>query len=81
MSKWAEIRNDYFDEEEGCICIDAWLTDNPNEEGTVIAKVYEDDNKGTAYLDRDAETDDLAQEKIDEIIGILENEPNFYSNN
>lgn len=72
MSKWAEIRNDHFDEEEKCIFIDAWETDNDNEEGKVIAKIYEDGNKGTIYLDKDAETDEYAQEMINEIINRFE---------
>lgn len=71
-SKWAEIRNDHFDEEEKCIFIDAWETDNDNEEGKVIAKIYEDGNKGTIYLDKDAETDEYAQEMINEIINRFE---------
>lgn len=33
MSKWAEIRNDYCDEEEGKVFIDAWKTSSGNEEG------------------------------------------------
>jgi hypothetical protein len=31
MSKWNAIQNDFFDENERCICIDAWLTDDDNE--------------------------------------------------
>ena len=39
MSKYAEIRNDYINEEENTVYIDAWITGDDNEEGTVIAKV------------------------------------------
>ena len=27
MSKWAEIRNDYYDDTEHKVCIDAWETE------------------------------------------------------
>lgn len=67
MSKWAEIRNDNYDVEERCICIDAWQTLNGNEEGKVIAKVYIDEAK-VEYLDEDARTDVYAQEIIDEAV-------------
>ena len=36
MSKWSEIRCDFFDEEEEKYFVDAWKTDDGNEEGTVI---------------------------------------------
>lgn len=39
MSKWKEIRCDFFDEEEEKYMVDAWKTDNDSEEGTVIAKL------------------------------------------
>lgn len=53
MSKWAEIRNDFYDDEEQKVYIDAWKTSNDNEEGTVIAKVnYK--TKKVEYLDNDA---------------------------
>lgn len=39
MSKWAEIRSDYYDDEEEKQYVDAWLTDDGNEEGKVIAKI------------------------------------------
>jgi acyl-CoA synthetase (AMP-forming)/AMP-acid ligase II len=73
MSKWAEIRNDYYDEKEECYTIDAWLSANDNEEGKTIAKVFADKNKGTMYLDTEARTDKYAQEMIDDRIMILEN--------
>lgn len=75
MSKWVENRNDFFDENEKCICIDAWRTNNSNEEGKVIAKIYEDGKIGTIYLDKDAITDKLAQEAINEVIRTLEADP------
>jgi len=72
MSKWKEIRNDYFDEDEQCVYIDAWLTDDDNEEGKVIAKVYVDGEIGTVYLDKDAEFDFEAQESIEKVIMAME---------
>lgn len=69
---WAEIRNDFYDEEEGKVFIDAWKTDIGDEEGDVIAKV--DVKTGEVeYLDEDARTDDYAQEAIDEVLEDIEN--------
>ena len=67
MSKWAEIRSDYYDEEEELQYIDAWLTDDDNEEGTVIAKVNIA-AKEVEYLDPDARYDEYAQEVINEVL-------------
>ena len=68
MSKWAEIRNDYYDDTEHKVCIDAWETEyDDKEEGTVIAKVnYK--TKEVEYLDNDARTDAYAQEIINETL-------------
>ena len=66
-SKWGEIRSDFFDDDEGIQYIDAWFTDDDNEEGEVIAKVHMD--TGTVdYLDEDAKTDSYAQEIIREVL-------------
>ena len=65
--KWAEIRADHFDEEEGLQYIDAWLTGDDNEEGKVIAKINLE-TKEVEYLDEDAKTDPYAQEVINEIL-------------
>ena len=62
-SKWSDIRGEYFDEDEGVQFIDAWLTDNADEEGTVIAKIHFD-TKEVEYLDDDARYDYYAQEVI-----------------
>lgn len=66
MSKWAEIRNDYHNDDEGYTSIDAWKTDIGNEEGEVIAKVF-DDGK-VEYLDNVAKKDEYAQEIILEAV-------------
>lgn len=36
---WAEIRCDYEDDKEGFWYVDAWKTDDDNEEGRVIANI------------------------------------------
>jgi hypothetical protein len=67
MSKYGEIRNDFYDEEEKKVYIDAWFTDDDNEPGFVIAKVnYR--TKAIEYLDNDARTDEYAQEIINETL-------------
>ena len=70
MSKWAEVKSNYYDEEEEKQFVDAWLTDNDDEEGTVIAKI-DLAVKTVEYLDADARYDEYAQEVINEV---LENE-------
>ena len=67
MSKWAEIRSNYYDEEEEKQFVDAWLTDNDDEEGTVIAKI-DLTTKTVEYLDADARYDEYAQEVINEVL-------------
>jgi hypothetical protein len=72
MSKWSEIRNDNVEESESMdmdsyVTIDAWLTEDDDEPGKVIAKI----NCGTKdvqYFDEDAKTDSYAQEKINEVL-------------
>lgn len=67
MSKWRDIRCDFFDEDEEKYMVDAWKTDNDSEEGTVIAKL--DLADGTVeYIDEDAKTDEYAQEVIKEML-------------
>lgn len=72
MSKYGEIRNDFYDDEEQKVYIDAWFTEDDNEEGIVIAKVnYK--TKEIEYLDNDARTDDYAQEIINETLSEIDN--------
>lgn len=66
MSIWGEIRND-FEDDNNIVHIDAWLTDDDNEEGTVIAKVNIN-TKEVEYLDDRARTDTYAQELIQELL-------------
>lgn len=70
MSKWAEIRNDFVCEDSHKVYIDAWLTEDDNEEGIVIARI-DMDTKHIEYFDDDAKTDDYAQEIIKETINEL----------
>ena len=62
--KWMEIKNDFTDD-EGVTHIDAFLTEDDNEEGKVIATIDKDGN--VTYIDDDAKTDPYAQEMIKEI--------------
>ena len=67
MSKYGEVRNDYYDEEECKVYIDAWFVCEDDEEGIVIATVnYK--TKEIEYLDEDARTDEYAQEVIEETL-------------
>ena len=67
MSKYAEVRGNFYDDIEEVQLIDAWVTDDDNEEGVVIAKVHLD-TKQVDYLDPDAKTDEYAQEVINEVL-------------
>ena len=67
MSKWSDIRSDYFDDIEGVQTVDAWITDDDNEEGKVIAKIHLD-TKIVDYIDPDARCDEYAQEVINEVL-------------
>ena len=66
MNTWSEIRNDFIDD-QGIAHIDAWLTPDDNENGEVIARVDTESGE-ILYLDDRARTDELAQEKIKEIL-------------
>lgn len=72
MSMWSDIRCDYLDEENYFWTVDAWITDDDNEEGKVIAHI--DDLTGrVVYNDPLARIDEYAQEiiknKVKEIKG------------
>lgn len=70
-SKFSEVRSNYVDEDDDITCIDAWLTSDDNEEGTVIAKIN-NKTKEIEYLDPDARTDSYAQEIISETLTALD---------
>ena len=60
---WSEIKSDHEDDDK--IFIDAYLTSDDNENGTVIAKVDITSND-VVYFDERAKTDKYAQEVITE---------------
>lgn len=66
MSIWGEIRND-FQDDNGIVYIDAYLTADDNENGRVIAKV-DTEAKEVEYLDDRARNDSYAQEMINEYL-------------
>lgn len=37
-----ELKNGFYNNLEKCYCIDGWLTNNQDEEGKVLARVYRD---------------------------------------
>lgn len=69
---WGEIRNDFVEElDNGTLemNIDAWKTDDDNEEGSVIAKIIGKKIDGEIeievfYIDEQARKDAYAQEVI-----------------
>jgi len=66
MDNWGEIRNDFIDDDTGIATIDAWVSEDDNEEGKVIATF--DTNTGEViYKDDRAKTDAYAQEIIQEL--------------
>lgn len=67
MSKWKDIRCDFFDENEEKYMMEAWKTNSDNEKGIVIAKL--DLADGTVeYIDEAAKTDEYAQTVINEML-------------
>ena len=84
MSKWKEIRNNFVEttssEYHNIIHIDAWRTGRDNEEGKVVAKIFEPKDESeieemgvvyVEYYDKDARTDEYAQEVITEAYNFL----------
>ena len=67
MSKYSEVRADYYDEVEDKLFVDAWYTGSGDEEGVVIAKINTKTNE-VEYLDKDARTDVYAQEIIQAVL-------------
>ena len=65
-SIWSEIRCNFYNDEEHVWVVDAWLTEDDNEPGDVIAEI--NDSGIVTYLDKNAKTDPYAQEIIAEKI-------------
>lgn len=71
-SIWSEVKADFTDEETGITSVDAYLTDDENEGGTVIATI--DDKGNVTYNDVRAKGDTYAQEIIQEAMRKIEDE-------
>ena len=68
-SPWKKIRIDYFDKKEQRWLVNAWTSDDDNEEGICIAKILLGATYETSiieYLDEIAKIDDYAQNCIKE---------------
>lgn len=82
LSKWSEIRNTYFDEDNKCLYIDGYISADDNAEGKVIAKIFTSDETGKTkidYVDEDAEFDYYAVRMIAEAVTAFED--GEYNNN
>ena len=60
--KYSEVRIDFYDDINEHWCVDAWTTDDDNEEGKVVATI--DDKGNITWLDKDAENDQIVAEEI-----------------
>lgn len=67
MSRWKEIRCDFFNEEEEKYHVDAWKTNSSSEEGETIAKIDLGDNT-VEYINENARNDEYAQAVISEML-------------
>ena len=75
---WAELKSDYdelecdepSDDIVKCVCIDAWKSDDDDEEGKVIAKVIltKSGDRGVVYIDNMARGLSQAQEVIQKVL-------------
>lgn len=65
-TKYGKVRYDFMDGIEP-VSIDAWFTDDDNEEGQVIANI-DQKTKQVTYLDNDASYDPYAQEIIQKVL-------------
>lgn len=68
---WSEIKCDYYNG-EGFWTVDAWVTDDENEEGKVIA-VIDDISGNVYYIDATARYDAYAQEIIQDKVSEIKN--------
>ena len=59
---YSEVRIHHYDDIEQHWCVDAWKTDNVNEEGRVVATIDEDFN--VTWFDDIAKDDELVNEEI-----------------
>ena len=63
---YAEVRSDYYDDFKGATCIDAWKTTDDNEEGEVVAYVY--DNGEVEWRNPQARNSKLVQDEIRKVL-------------
>lgn len=63
FSRWSEIRCNFYDEQDGFWRVDAWKTNDNDEEGKVIAMIDSVTSR-VVYVDKSARIDDYAQEII-----------------
>lgn len=61
--QFSEVRCEYFDEEAGVWCVDAWKTGDGDEEGTVVAKINPDTLE-VSYTSPDYAKDRLVFETV-----------------
>lgn len=63
---YAEVRSNYYDDIKGATCIDAWKTADDNEEGEVVAYVY--DNGEVEWCNPQARSSKLVQDEIRKVL-------------
>ncbi len=73
MTNYSEVRIDYYDDIDGVWTVDAWKTDDDNEEGEVVATINPATREVT-YLNPAAKHDALVREEID---AFMADETNF----
>jgi len=69
-SIWNEIRTNYTEDETNITYVDAWLSDDDDENGTSIATI--DDKGNVTYIDERAKSDKYAQEEIQAAVQRIE---------
>lgn len=69
MAVFVEVRSDYYNPDLNAYAIDAWQTDDDDEEGQTVAYVYP--NGKVEYCHPDAETSLLVQEEINQLLDDL----------
>ena len=66
MEDYAEVRCDFYDDIEGYWCVDAWRTNDDDEEGEVVAHVYDDGS--VVWLNNNAKKSHYVQMVIKDCI-------------
>lgn len=63
MNTYSEVRYDFYDDIAGVYCIDAWITDDENEEGMVVA-TFNPENGEVEYFNEYAKIDEKVADAI-----------------